>query len=330
MSKIKELPLIIYQNTYFTESLYSIINDGDVANQNITTENENSGKAEGGAGLGLSSVPILNKLIDIQLKGEYEKTGILRIEEDKKITASYKFTKIKEHLGEDLVKIEKDRGFENLELGQFVEFTSDYKKNEIRELIDLFLNDNSFDILWLAVQSSINKQADENKSLQQQQNNKNKKNNANNDKQKEEYRKIFNSFREVLNVDFPKENASLDFYGQIKDTGIKNFLICDTKFFVQEDKNRILDGKFKVFGKIIDIQDETNVTNENTVEKTFSQLDRNKFFKRATKEAMKDLQIWIQSVVDSLKSNDKNWFNSELNFVFEGKVIKVLPIVIYT
>ena len=44
MAKIKELPLIIYQNTYFTESLYSIINEGDVDSQKTMAENGNSGK----------------------------------------------------------------------------------------------------------------------------------------------------------------------------------------------------------------------------------------------------------------------------------------------
>ena len=148
MSKIKELPLIIYQNTYFTESLYSIINEGDVSTQNVSSESKNRGKGEGDVGLGFSSIPMLNKIIDFQVKGEYEKSGIFRIEEDKKITASYKFTKIKEHLGEDLIKIKDESDFSELELGQFVEFTSHYKKNEIRELAEMLLNEDVLDLIF--------------------------------------------------------------------------------------------------------------------------------------------------------------------------------------
>jgi uncharacterized protein (DUF433 family) len=99
---------------------------------------------------------------------------------------------------------------------------------------------------------------------------------------------------ERLKKDFPDDAATLDFYGQIKDTDIRNFLICDTKFFIQEDKNRILDGKFRVFGKVIDIQDEITIESENSIKKTFSQLDRNQFFKRTTDESFKNDRVLLK------------------------------------
>ena len=192
------------------------------------------------------------------------------------------------------------------------------------------MNDNSFDLLWLIWQT-----AEKNKKKQGENNlpnTNNKQKGQSNDqskseeKQKEYFRKMFNDFREVLNADFPKETATLDFYGQIqmkdteqlKDTDIRNFLICDTKFFVQEDKNRILDGKFRVFGKIIDIQE-----SENSMEKAFSQLDRNKFFKRTTYESIQKLETFIQGLIP------KELFNNKIDLITKGKAIKVLPIVIY-
>ena len=129
---------------------------------------------------------------------------------------------------------------------------------------------------------------------------------------------------ERLKNDFPDDAATLDFYGQIKDTDIRNFLICDTKFFVQEDKNRILDGKFKVFGKIIDIQEEIKVESENSIEKAFSQLDRNQFFKRTTDESIQKLQSFVENLIS------KDLFNNKIDLITKGKAIKVLPIVIYT
>ena len=87
-------------------------------------------------------------------------------------------------------------------------------------------------------------------------------------------------------------------------------------------------GRFKVFGKIIDIQE-----SENSMEKVFSQLDRNKFFKRITDESIQKLQSSIEKIISELKDkndpNSKKWFDSKIDLITKGKAIKVLPIVIY-
>ena len=344
MSTIKDLHLIIYQNTYFTDSLISIIEEGltDIEKEKLNNESKKDvgleAKAESQSILGL--LPFIGHL---QAKGNLNFSNFRSLEQDKKITDSYRFSKIKEYILKEKItctEIDDKINFDELKLGQFVEFTSNYKKNEIRELIDMLLNDNSFDLLWLFWQTAEkNKNAKEQieiaSPINNKQNNKKSTPLKDNDKEKENFRKIFNDFREVLNADFPKETATLDFYGQIKDastrkdTEISNFLICDTKFFVQEDKNRILDGKFRVFGKIIDIQDKFEIESENSIEKAFSQLDRNKFFKRTKKEAIKGLEKWIKDLISSVQNNEKKWFDSQLDFVVEGKAIKVLPIVIY-
>lgn len=349
---IKELPLIIYQNTYFTDSLISIIEEGltEVEKEKLNKENKQDigldAKAESKSILGL--LPLMGYL---QGKGNFNFSDFRSLEQDKKITDSYRFTKIKEYIKKENVEcttINSDTTFGDLELGQFVEFTSNYKKNEIREIIDMILNEDVLDLLlstpFLNINSKFFKEfADEieitqdlivdpkTKNFDKITNQKGKQKLTKSNPIKTEFTKKIYKIIERLKKDFPEEAVSLDFYGQIQNTEIKNFLICDTKFFVQEDKNRILDGKFKVFGKIIDIQNDVAIENENSIEKSFSQLDRNQFFKRATDESIQKIQNIIETIISSFgESGSGKLFDSKINLVTKGKAIKILPIVIYT
>jgi hypothetical protein len=352
MSKNKELPLIIYQNTYFTDSLYSIIKEGDT--DNTKTTKESSGKGKAGAEIESGSKDVgglIPWLFNFKGNIELEKSGYFRVEEDKKITASFKFSEIQNYIGENIVKIQKNNDFENLELGQFVEFTSSYKKNEIRELVDMLLNEDVLDIIFsylppfnqnetffksLIEEGTFEGTYDPQTLLTGDVRIKSKQGKfratTTGHKQRTQLLGMIYKIIERLKKDFPDDATTLDFYGQINNTDIRNFLICDTKFFVQEDKNRILDGKFRVFGKVIDIQGEITIESENSIEKAFSQLDRNRFFKRATENSIAELEEFIsEKIISSFKNQDgKKWFDSKIDLVTKGKAIKVLPIVIYT
>ena len=352
MSKIKELPLIIYQNTYFTDSLISIIQDGFIGSEkqkiinDIKKDISAEIKAESKSFMGI--IPFAGYG---QAKGGINSADSWSIEKDVKITDSYRFNKIKEYLGNDLTQIDIKTDFNKLELGQFVEFTSNYKKNEIRELVDILLNEDVLDMIFALPQINVRNKfftsfieegelngtydpktiGTENVQIKSWNGKFVRKIDG---EHKTEFLKKIYKIIERLKKDFPDDATTLDFYGQVKDTNIRNFLICDTKFFVQEDKNRILDGKFRVFGKVIDIQDDITIESGNSIEKAFSQLDRNQFFKRATDESIQKLQSFIENLISSLKdqkdSDGEKWFNSKIDLITKGKAIKVLPIVIYT
>lgn len=334
----KELPLIIYQNTHFTDSLISIIEDGLSDSQSEEKTNQNNQHIHGEAGLNS------DQLLQFLISTKFEGTGDLAFKQlsstqkDIKITDSLRFSKIKNHLhgNKQLQSISQDEDFNNLELGQFVEFDSSYKKNEIRELLELLTDDNSFELLWTLYQKHEKEKKEREQEKQSNNNdkksNKNKSKPKNNNKDKEYYKNLFKTIRNILTIDFPPESTSLDFYGQIEATSIQNVLICDTKFFVQEDKNRILDGKFKVLGKVLDIQNESNP--EETVTSYFSQLDRNKLLKRVTPDALEQFQTLLSHILKEFKSEEEQgkeieWFDNQINLQLTGKVLKVLPIIIY-
>ena len=308
------LPLIIYQNTHFTDSLYSVL-FGGIANSQLEKTFENiTEDVKLNSGLNLS-VPIMSKPIGFKAEGDakYNTANANSIERDVKITESYKFEKIKSSVSNSnkysFTEMKETKDFSKLQIGSFIECSSSYRKNDIRELLEI-LDDDLVELifphLYIPNEDLFHKIKT-----------------TNTNKDKELKLKQVKNIIKRLKKDFPEESISLDFYGKIKNTDIQNVLICDSKFFVQEDRDRILDGSFKVFGKVIDISEEN--TGDDII-KSVSLLDRNKLFKRIKKSTILQFQKLLKG--SSFETINK-FINMDVNLVLEGKNIKILPIVIY-
>jgi hypothetical protein len=134
-----------------------------------------------------------------------------------------------------------------------------------------------------------------------------------------------------LTRDF-KSDSITDFYGDIIDNtsnkvDIKNIVICDDQFFSNGDSQKILDGNFKVFGKVAKIQkgNTSGVTTLSTqnIYESLSQLDRNKLLKRITPEALEIFDAWLKHVLEKMK------MSTDFDLILKGDAIKVIPIAIY-
>ena len=112
-----------------------------------------------------------------------------------------------------------------------------------------------------------------------------------------------------------------------KKVGIKNIVICDDQFFSNGDSQKILDGNFKVFGKVAKIQKRnpsgvTTLSTQNIYE-SLSQLDRNKLLKRITPQALEIFEAGLKRVLDKIK------MSTDFDLILKGEAIKVIPIAIY-
>ncbi len=103
---------------------------------------------------------------------------------------------------------------------------------------------------------------------------------------------------------------------------ISNIIICDNQFFTNGDTDRVLDGKFKVFGKVIDVQRARNGTNSSNLYENLSQLDRNKLLKHISPEAMENFESWLNDFLALMKM-------TSFDLIIKGNAIKVIPIAIY-
>ncbi|MFF2244274.1 hypothetical protein ACFVTM_08865 [Arthrobacter sp. NPDC058130] len=88
--------------------------------------------------------------------------------------------------------------------------------------------------------------------------------------------------------------------------------ICDTEYFLNQDKDRILDGTFKVLGKV------TQVSYDD-----LSILSRNKFLNRMQQPMIDELSKHLKA------ASAAGQFDATLTLALEAPIIKVIPIAIY-
>ena len=241
---------------------------------------------------------------------------------------SYKLAFVLEQLRtkQKLKEIVSSNDVNNVQLGDFIEYTASFAKNEIGELLEFFNNDlitalgkTKLLTMWLTLM--INEQ------LKKQPNNK-----LVVDEQM--FDQLVDLTKQVvlsLAHDF-KGNSTTDFYGDIIDKdsnkiGVKNIVICDDLFFSNGDSQKILDGNFKVFGKVAKIQrgnarGVTTLSTQNIYE-SLSQLDRNKILKRITPQALELFDTSLKRVLEKMK------MSTDFNLILKGDAIKVIPIAIY-
>lgn len=88
--------------------------------------------------------------------------------------------------------------------------------------------------------------------------------------------------------------------------------ICDTEYFLNQDKDRILDGTFKVLGKVTLVSfDDQSI------------LSRNKFLSRMQQPMIDELSKNLSDASSDGK------FDATLNLDLKAPIIKIIPIAIY-
>ncbi len=145
---LEDLFLVIYQNENFVKGLYEIIRGGNI-DEVLSESEENrdldlSTNGEGKFKVGGSKIPVINiqvPEIGTTLSGD---AGVKRHSSNKvtqktTYSNSYKLSKILEHIKgkTKFRRIDRKADFEDINLGDFLEYTSYFAKNEIRELLDV-------------------------------------------------------------------------------------------------------------------------------------------------------------------------------------------------
>jgi hypothetical protein len=132
---------------------------------------------------------------------------------------------------------------------------------------------------------------------------------------------------EAIRVDF-RSNATRQYYGIIGESGPTAVVVCDTRNFLVEDTDRMLDGEFTVLGKV-----------STRPERDVPIFSRNKVLDRIQPEAVDLIVQQLRALASSPIEGGAAFFGNEatfddmidLNFSsrIDGGSFKLLPIAIY-
>lgn len=129
---------------------------------------------------------------------------------------------------------------------------------------------------------------------------------------------------EAVRVDF-RSAATREYFGSIgAGVGVTAVVVCDTRSFLVDDADRILDGHFTVFGKV-----STPPTNDVPV------LARNKLLDRIQPQAVDWITEQLRGLAkqkverDSAMETIENYVNLDFTSRIEGTSFKIIPIAIY-
>ncbi len=244
-------------------------------------------------------------------------------------TASFKYTSAYylHHVRQDLraagllKTIASEADLKNLEVSDFVEFRAQFSPDEIISLMDVFNPDLVAALTrWVRrsqlITSIANAETEERQQaliIELQ---------ARPDTDAE----VAKAIAEAIRVDF-RSAATRQYYGAIgPDSGVTAVVVCDTRSFLVEDADRILDGHFTVLGKVSS-PPATDVPI----------LARNKVLDRVQPEAVDLLADQIRAAakkkVDSSNIGEIRTLENYLDMNFpsriDGTSFKVIPIAIY-
>lgn len=317
--------LVIYQNSDFVAGLLQQLLDAglpiqqilDSVNETINKQSvEGSGTTSGGLNLTIPGT-------SIGLKGDAagNLTGTTGHDTrgESKYSQTFQFTQanylhtVRQHLAAKslISEITTPDSIENLQIGSFVEFSASFEPNEVNSILDLATPD---------LVSAIVKHQHKKKSIS----------NFDFDSAGHEARQGFAHKLEIeaaskaeiaaatttaVRQDF-RNDTTREYFGKVvgNETGrrVTAVTICDTEHFSGQDKDRILDGTFRVLGKV------TQISNSR-----YPILSRNKVLNRINKPMLDELETMLEA------ANEDGKFNTSLKLYVTPPIVKIIPIAIY-
>ena len=294
--------LVIYQNDAFVDGLYQSMYGGkiDSSTQEDSNDNKKSGdlKISGGADLSVWGKGLKT---DASGAGLLENSTGNRATQTMSYTQSYYLHKVREKFYQNsgIKKLEKANDFDDVSSSDFIEFRATFEKNDLVSVLDMItpqLGGVIGHILYTKDKTAT--EFDQNQANGQFE--------------------LGKSIVEALHKEFRNETSS-EFYGKVIDKScnsvdITTVLICDKEFFANADDDRILDGEFTVFGKVVAKSTEG-----------ISKFERNKLLKRIKPKGKE----WLAKKIAEQKNAD-DYVDTTIDFDIKGNVVKVIPIAIYT
>ncbi|MDP4098160.1 hypothetical protein OIN60_15485 [Paenibacillus sp. P96] len=296
--KSKNLNIPIYLNQQIVFDLLAILEDGfskfrAVKSQSMDSESKNS---EASGSLNASN---LFSLLGVSLSGKLGKSSkndnTQEFSEERVHTPASLFSKLKTTLQEqseiNFVSLEALQENE-IGTGDFVEFEGVLRKNPMVNTMEIFVKVfESFIPLTDQTQAKARN---------------------NGRKQHNESEIILEQMKTVLN-DLTR-SKSVDLVVDL-DNGVKAVLSCNLEYFNEQDAHEIIDGKFKVLGKVIRVVKSENEESINLLRKTSFGIFNTDV---------------MSSLVESFKGLSESGINMpDLVTEIKGPSIQVIPIAIY-
>lgn len=277
---------------------------------------ESSASAVGSAGFDIPFVSAAKADVSAAYKG----SGSNDAKDESKNQLKFQYTQanflhnIRRHLDQsELVsKIDNVASIENLEVGNFVEFSATFEANEINSILDLATPELVAALTkWMAKKDQREKfdyyyeQGPEELSRFLQRSN----------LEAESRAEIAAAATRAVRQDFRNETTR-EYFGRVVGGSGEDYVtavtICDTEHFASQDKDRILDGTFTVLGKVTEIlSDKASI------------LSRNKVLNRIQQPALDELNSQL------LKASSSEQFNTQFKLDLDPPIVKIIPIAIF-
>lgn len=325
--------LVIYQNDYYVSALLQQLLDIGLPIEEFrkaVNAQLRSGTVEGAgtmtAGLNLK-LPGTPLGLSADANGEVRGTSgeNTNAENESQLTTKYTQANYLHNVRRELAKrhlirtIKDDADLEDLNPGAFVEYEATFQANDLSTILELV----NADIVAAFVSHQHRKKAVATYDWDEG-NFEGFKVHA--EKMKlalESKLEISVALTKAVKQDF-RNDTSREYFGLIDPSSASNpsdlaaggsltaVTICDTQFFTSEDRDRILDGRFRVLGKVVEVSQESE-----------SILKRNKLLKRVGPEALEYMETTMA------ENPAAQMFDTDLRLVLDGPIMRVIPIAIY-
>lgn len=295
--------VVIYQNIPYVEGLYQQLNNGGKPTEAVIHQNDKEEKNLTGKAHAAGTI-----LAIVDIGGDVEGSKTWGSDQGKSQTMTfdqaYLLHGVRTQLrSKELVTVvESGADYQRVQPGDFVEYTATFEPNLLASILDVLTPE----IVAKIVHTQTARKAQGLPEGAERQTHLDK---ASLDAS------MGAAVFEAAQREF-RNDSSLEFYGKVIGEGnltVTAVTICDKSMFSHQDTDRILDGQFRVLGKVI-----------RQLPNGYSMLDRNKLLSRLTPGAISELQ-------SKVSGNDTvgQYVDTTLGLVSTDPALKVIPIAIF-
>ena len=292
------LSLVVYQNEPFIDGLYQATYEG--MTEEATSEQSDKKAESANAKVGIGTKSILPIKASAEAGGKTSNDSGQVFTQKMTYSNAYRLHKVRQelYLQNSIKHLKSKSDADSVVYGDFIEFNASFENNEFSQLLDLVTPELGGIFGYMYYMSELEK--DQNATFQEHVSN--------------GRAALGRSIVEALHKEFRNE-TSAEFYGKIENVDASAVVICDKQFFTNGDSDRLLDGTFTVFGKVVAINKTGN---------GFSKFERNKILKRIKPAGLK----WVQNKVKEMGSVE-DYLDTNLELTIDGLAFKVIPVAIY-
>jgi hypothetical protein len=250
--KTEELSVPAYLNQSIVFDLLAIIEDGFSTVKTIKSsssslsKNEVEVEAKVDSGLGVKNV---FSLLSIGIRGKYAHIGEKEKGNEENFEKVHTPTSLFWKLRDYLIKNELISNIEiiddkiQLQSSNFIEFEGVLRKNPIIESIDNIKE--LMDLIYVFSPETV--------SAEQKNNPGGGKSAKHGQQKKPQILEQVEAFSKALKI-----NDTIDFLSVEEQTNIKIVITCDQSFFINNNANRVVDGRYRILGKVVHCINDTS------------------------------------------------------------------------